>query len=248
MKGISFELSSNFGFFHWGKTKGDKRISNLFISRTEVLGILGCVIGLEGYTQGMFKQKFKQKSEQTFYEVLGGLNVSIIPKSVPSLFEDQLIHRHMKHINTKGSLMVTMTGLVKPKYQIILERGTVTEDVFNKLVLYLENGWSEYIPYFGKNQFPLEISNVERVQLEEETEKDTHVIHSLYLQKKVVKEPKVSQRKLIRDGYYYSEGLKNFVESGSPSITSEQTIWSSFEVGLETPVYQSEHGEKIVFL
>jgi len=251
MQAISFEIGGKFGFFHWGKTKGDRRVTNIFISRTEVLGILGAIVGLDGYSQRNFRVKNKSDIKETFYESLGGLNVSIIPKQVPSFFTDHLIHRSMKHINLKGSLMVEMEGLVEPSYKIVLSQGLVDNKTFEKVMMYLKRGWAEYIPYFGKNGFPVEISNVKEEQLLNLEENQEYVVDSLYKQSNVNKMPKVLKSKLINlenNDYHYSENLKDFCEEEPPKIINKQTIWSSFKVTLNSKVYETEEKEKIVFL
>jgi len=252
MDAISFELKSNFGFFHWGKTKGDRRITSLFISRTEVLGIVGAIIGLDGYTQENFRNKIKPKQPRrdTYYDILKGLEVSIVPINVPHFFDDQLIHREMKHINTKGSLMVEMKGLVEPHYKVYLRQGTVEDDVFEKICLYVKKGWSEFIPYFGKNQFPLEILSPQEEELVEQPSESEVLVKSLFRQEDVSKPQKVRKSKLVKtseDNYHLSDTLKNYDKENPARIVGEQMIWSSFDVSLSVPVYQTKTGEHIVF-
>lgn len=249
MEAFSIELSAKFGYFQWEKTKGDKRVSNLFISKTDVLGILGAVIGLDGYGQEMFRHTFDAPKQDTFYRALGGLGVAIIPKSTPTLFEDQLIHRQMEHVNKKGSLMVTMFGLLSPSYKVIVKRNTVDKEVFEKLVTYLQNGWSEFVPYCGKNQFPLEIGSFEEEVLSSADVSEPTVVHSLYKQSILTAEPLVTEFEIIEeDGFHYVESLKLFEEEGSSHIVNEPMIWSSFEAEVNDDVYLTNQNECITFL
>lgn len=248
MKAISFEISSNFGFFQWEKTKGDNRITNLFISKTEVLGIIGAIIGLDGYGQTAFKKKNGTSSENSFFELLNGLNVSIIPNARPELFEDHLIHRHMDHINKRGSLMVKMTGLIKPSYTIIINKGSVKEELFEKINEYLEKEWSEFIPYMGKNQYPLEVKNVKNIELESVKQTEKKKINSIYKQKDILEEPKVRGRKLVEEEcYHYTETLRSFADDNI-TFLNEQHVWSTFDVKLEKEIFKTDEDEYIVFL
>lgn len=246
---ISFELSSSFGFFHWGKTKGDRRMTNIFISRTEVLGIIGAIIGINGYAQETFKKKLKVENHKpSFYEVLGGLNVGIIPKGKPVFFEDHLIHRPMNEINSRGSLMVKMSGLVEPKFQVIISQGSVEQTVYEKIVLYLKNGWAEFIPYFGKNQFPVAISNVTEEELEV-VDGGEILIQSLYKERNTVEIPDLDSDDLkTGENFYYSDSLKDFSKTEIGKIVNEVTVWSSYEIELTESVYCTEDKLTISFL
>lgn len=248
---LSFELSSNFGFFHWSKTKGDRRMTNLFISRTEVLGILGAVIGLEGYVQQNVRKKLKKKTkneQKPFYELLNGLDIAIIPKKKPHFFEDHLIHRSMKHINSKGPLQVMMTGLINPTYKIVLSQGEVEDEIYEKIKFYLENEWCEFVPYFGKNQFPLEISNFQKEGVHVDMNEDNVVLDSLFNQKDVVDTSRIFKSKLSKQEFHFSESLKNFDADNLPNVVNEQVFWSSLGVTLNKDIYKTNDGERVVFL
>lgn len=247
MKAVRFEISSNFGFFQWEKTKGDNRITNIFISKTEILGILGAIVGLDGYGQTTFKEKKGILSENSFYKVLNGLNVSILPNTRPELFEDHLIHRHMDHINKKGSLMVKITGLIKPSYTIVVTQGSAEDVVFEKIQEYLEKGIAEFIPYMGKNQYPLEIKNVKSIDLESVEQTEKTKIHSIYKQKSIVEEPKIRERKLVEEDYHYTETLRSFA-GDQITFLNEKHVWSSFDVKLDEEVFKTDEEEYIVFL
>lgn len=247
MDALSFTVSSAFGFFQWGKTRGDNRITNLFLSRTEVLGILGAIIGIEGYGPSLFKQKKGVECDPLFYEVLGGLNIAIIPRRHPAFFEDHLIHRHMNEINKKGSLMVKMTGLVNPEYTVVVEKGTCEEEVFRTIQTYLEKGWAEYIPFLGKNQFPLEILEVKSTTLQPVQGKQT--IDSLCPASIIHDAPKARKGSImLGKSYHYIESLKNFKRPGSAEIVNEETVWSSYELTLDQDAYQTDDGKVVAFL
>ncbi|WHZ60080.1 CRISPR-associated protein Cas5 [Metabacillus hrfriensis] len=247
MNAIQMDISGQFGFFHWNKTKGDLRVTNLFISRTEVLGILGAVLGLDGYAQERFKQKHG-KDSVLFSHQLQGLHVSIVPReeNKPQFFDDQLIHRSMEHINKKGALMVKMKGLVSLHYTLFISKGQVDDQIFATLCDYLKKGWAEYIPYFGRNQFPLSFDFVKEVHLREAASNDL-VIHSLFKEHDV-EDCQIDDIDLTDGAYHYVDSLRNFSLSEQTLFTQETTLWSSFEMKPLTPVYVTEENQHIVFL
>lgn len=241
------KISSAFGFFQWEKTKGDNRITNLFLSKSEVLGILGAVIGLDGYSQVTFKENHK-KETNPFYSLLGGLKVSILPQKEPRFFEDHLIHRHMDSINKKGALMVKITGLVKPEYKIVIEKGTVSDEVYQKLKTYLENGWAEFVPYMGKNQYPIEITDVKVEHIEEAKNDDKIKVDSIYKENDVDVSPKVKNRAIVEENeFHYMETLRSF-KKDSAQFDNEQYVWSSFPVKLKSSLYSTSEKETITFI
>ncbi|MEB2630193.1 hypothetical protein SOP94_17190 [Peribacillus frigoritolerans] len=249
MDTYSFDISSEFGYFQWSKTKGDNRITNLFISKTDVLGILGAIIGLDGYAQEYFREKNKSEKKAVFYNSLKGLQISIVPKREPFLFEDHLIHRHLNHVNKKGSLMVKIFGLIKPSYKVFIQQGNVSRDVFGKLVKYLSKGWAEFIPYAGKNNFPIEISSFQKEHLQSLSEQEM-VVDSLFLEESLMKDVQVFEVQLkMQEGvFHYVESLKFFDEEvDTPQIVNRNMVWSSSEVSLYGDIYRNGSGETIVF-
>ncbi|PFH91396.1 hypothetical protein [Bacillus sp. AFS088145] len=248
MKGFSFELSGDFAFFQWEKTKGDNRFTNLFVSKTDILGILGATIGLSGYVVEGMRAKLGAEKQPTFYEELGGLKIALVPLVKPSFFEDHLIHRHMMTVNAKGALQAVITGLVRPRYRIHVEQGSVSDDVFAKLSMYIKNGWSEYIPYLGKNQFPATIEKYTAetlVKIEEEEK----IVSSLFLYELLQEEPDVDLIDLHEedDAHYYIESLKFYEPIGTASIKNKSMVWSSFPVRLTESIYQTTTGDVVVY-
>lgn len=246
MEIISLELSGNFGFFLWGDTKGDKRYTDNFISKTEVLGIFGAVMGLDGYSQINFLKEKDGREVRPFFDVLNGLNVAIIPLKRPTFFDDALVHRNMHHVNTNGTLMVSMKGLVSPSYRVLISKGEVEDAVFEELKERLLEDRVEFIPYFGKNQFPVEINNVEVSKVKKE-KKNEITIQSLFLEEKLTKEVQVSDRKLRKndDAYHFVETLKFFSDGGK--IQRKKVLWTSFDCEVNE-YYVTSKGENILFL
>lgn len=247
MNVYSFEMEAAFGLFQWDKTKGDNRITNFFPSKTEVLGILGSIIGLDGYSQEQFRALYKSEKRDTFYQVLKGLEVSVLPIHFPTVYEDQLIHQHMDNINKRGGLMVNIIGLVNPKFKIFIRQGKVDSEVFDKLVTYLRFGWSEFIPYCGKNNFPLEITNFKEETLVENQSEENR-INSLFLLDTLESDLEDLETDVEENEFLFLESSKLFDdESEWPQMVNKNMVWTSYEVELEEDIYTTTGGENIVF-
>lgn len=147
MKLVSFDLQSDFAFFRKPDTNGTINLSYNLIHRPAILGILGAIIGLDGY-----KEKGKLP---LYYETLKDLRVGIEPLSHE---KGNYIKTNIKYTNTvgyanKGSNFLTEElTLVDPAYRIylLLEGGN---EYHAKLAACLKEGTTTYIPYFGKNEF-----------------------------------------------------------------------------------------------
>jgi CRISPR-associated protein Cas5h len=147
MKLISFDLKADFAFFRKPDTNATINLSYNIIHRPAVLGILGAIVGLEGYKE---KGKLPQ-----YYDVLKSIKIGIEPLNHD---KGNYTKTNIKYSNTigyanKGSNFLTEElTLVNPEYRIYLLLDE-EESVQLQLSEYLKNGWTEYIPYLGKNEF-----------------------------------------------------------------------------------------------
>jgi len=147
MKLISFDLQSEFGFFRKPESNNTLNVSYNVIHRPAVLGILGAVIGLEGYRE---KGKFPE-----YYEKLNHLKIGIAPLAHE---QGNYLKTPIKYSNTVGyankgaNFLTEELTLIAPKYRIFLLLNPEIEEEKN-LLNNLERTESEYIPYLGKNEF-----------------------------------------------------------------------------------------------
>jgi len=147
MKLISFDLKADFAFFRKPDTNATINLSYNIIHRPAVLGILGAIIGLDGY-------KEKGKMPQ-YYQVLKDVKIGIEPLNHE---KGIYVKTNIKYSNTvgyanKGTTFLTEElTLVKPEYRIYLLLDE--KDSYQKqLAENIKDGCSEYIPYLGKNEF-----------------------------------------------------------------------------------------------
>lgn len=147
MKLISFDLKADFGFFRKPDTNATINLSYNIIHRPAVLGILGAIVGLEG-----FKEKGKMPQ---YYDVFKNVKIGIEPLNHD---KGNYTKTNIKYSNTvgyanKGSNFLTEElTLVNPEYRIYLLLDEV--EIYQKqLADNLKRGNSEFIPYLGKNEF-----------------------------------------------------------------------------------------------
>ncbi|MEH6659603.1 type I-B CRISPR-associated protein Cas5b [Leeuwenhoekiella marinoflava] len=147
MKLISIDLKADFGFFRKPDTNNTINLSYNLIHKPAILGILGAILGLEGY------QKKGQLPQ--YYQLLKDLKIGIRP-----LQDDKgnFLKTNIKYSNTvgyanKGSNFLTEElTLIEPAYQIFILLDE-TKELEQKLYVYLKEAKAEFIPYFGKNEF-----------------------------------------------------------------------------------------------
>lgn len=148
---ISFILKSDFGFFRKPDTNEGINLSYNVIHRPALLGILGAIVGLNGY------QEFGKLPE--YYDFFKDLKVGIEP------VEEQLQFQKvsLKYNNTTGyanfdnqekiptTLNVEENLMIAPTYKVYLEIDLEIEKQ-KELKDNILGQKSEYIPYFGKNE------------------------------------------------------------------------------------------------
>ena len=161
---FSLIIYSDFGFFK----KPDANISYLtyeYIPKPALLGLLGSIIGLKGYTKNTQIPEFYQKLEslKTGIQPLELANHSLPIVSSDFLpLREPFLKTFVKYNNYHGygsyepggNLIITEQILIRPAFRIYFRCGEVHKDIFEKLKGNLENQRSHYVPYMGKNDFP----------------------------------------------------------------------------------------------
>lgn len=153
MKLISFDLQSNFGFFRKPETNNTLNVSYNMIHKPAVLGILGAIIGLDGYRR---KGEFPE-----YYQKLKNVKLGIAPLAHE---RGNFMKTPVKYSNTVGyankgtNFLTEELTLIAPAYRIylLLDPGS---ELQMKLIENIRDGRSEFIPYFGKNEFSAWWSN-----------------------------------------------------------------------------------------
>ena len=162
---ISFEITSDFGFFKKPDVNTPIYFTYNIIPKPTLLGMLGAIVGFGGYSQTKNSSDFPE-----FYQKFKDLLVSVAPLAKKGVFQKQIIkyNNSVGYANRDGVLNIAEQTLIKPSYKIY-----IALDLSNKnhklLKRYLlanktENSYIpnyEYIPYMGKNEFKLDIKNIQ---------------------------------------------------------------------------------------
>jgi len=181
---ISFDIESDFGFFRKPESNNTLNVSYNIIHRPAVLGILGAVIGLEGY---------KEKGEfPEYYKRLNHLKIGITPLDHE---QGNYLKTPIKYSNTIGyanrgaTFLTEELTLVAPKYRIYLLLDFDNDD---EVLLYnnLKDKKSEFIPYFGKNEFTAWWNNFMDYEFSEVNSEDhlSGKLETLFIRNQIIKD------------------------------------------------------------
>jgi CRISPR-associated protein Cas5h len=162
---ISIDLKSDFGFFRKPDANNTINLSYNMLHKPALLGILGSIIGLGGYSQSFEKEneeplKKGQKRKPIFpeyYEKFKTLKIGIEPLNHENGNFQKTVIKYSNTIgyaNNGSTYLTEEATLIKPSYRIYLLLD-LTDESQTKLFNYLKEGKTEYIPYFGKNEFPI---------------------------------------------------------------------------------------------
>lgn len=208
MEAISFTLSGKTACFRKPDVNSYAYFTYNNIHKVALLGLLGAILGLGGYTQlfdkidrlkkKISKLKGKEKKElqkeldkevikyPEFYEQLKNLKVSIIPLSQNGYFSKkvQVFNNSVGYASKEkgGNLIVREQWLEDPKWQIfLLDDDSIKRELFEKLKDYLLNSKTEFIPYLGKNDHPAKIKKSKVIELNKINGDFSDKISSIFL-------------------------------------------------------------------
>jgi len=186
MKAVSFRLSGKTAFFKKPDVNQFAYFTYNNIHKPALLGLLGAIVGLGGYTQ-LYNQNrdieesnksIKKKGDKKplnsgypeFYERLKHLKVSITPLVPHGYFSKkiQVFNNSVGYASKEmgGNLIVREQWLENPAWQImILDDGS---EEYEKLKEYLLAKKSVFVPYLGKNDHIANIDEVKTIELQDE--------------------------------------------------------------------------------
>lgn len=156
---IAFDIEADFGMFKKPDVNNPAYFTFNIIPKPTLLGVLGAIIGLGGYSQMNENDDYPE-----FYKELKGLPIGLVPYGNKGVYQKRVI----KYNNTVGyankdggTLNIVEQTLINPKYKIYIGL-----DLSNKYHKRLNDYLTsipveyEYIPYMGKDEFKLNICNV----------------------------------------------------------------------------------------
>lgn len=219
---ISFDLKSEFGFLKKPDIN-DIYLTYNMLHKPALLGILGAVIGLRGYTQN--------GELPEYYKRLKHLDVGIKPLNDDKgmFIKSMLTYNNgigFASNESGGNLIITEQFLIKPAYRCYLMLNLNKED---EKVLYdnLRLLRAEFLPYLGKNDFSAwwsdfrEYDNVEFFHFQTDYKIDTI--------------------------FSKTEAVNGYIPRLMSMFSSQhESIWTYFErlpIGFDETLYQYNFGD-----
>lgn len=231
MKAISFEISGKTAIFKKPDVNSYAYFTYNNIHKPALLGILGAIIGLDGYTK-LYDENRKAKEEKSgyndgfpdYYEKLKDLKVSIIPmtdkepntgyfsKKIQTFnnsvgyangMVSGISEKALQERRDSSNLVIREQWLENPKWQIILLENETEE--YKRIKEYLLNKKAVYIPYLGKNDHFANIDKVQEIILD----KNLYLEEGLYIDSLFIKNGKI-------DGYEKEGELPFIFQEVSP--------------------------------
>lgn len=177
MKALKFNLKGKTAFFKKIDVNKHVYFTYSHIHKVVLLGMLGAVIGLDGYS----KQYETNEKHPEFYTRLKHLKISIVPRGEKEGYFDKktIIFNNATGLASKeegGILNVKEQWLINVNWDIYILDDNSEE--YLKIKDCLLNKKSKYIPYLGKNDHFADIVNVEEITLLKTEE--IKYIHSLF--------------------------------------------------------------------
>lgn len=193
MNAISFELSGKTAIFKKPDVNSFAYFTYNNIHKPALLGLLGGIIGLNGYTKLFDDNRgLKPKSDKfnsgfpEYYEKLKDLKVSITPLATNGYFTKkiQIFNNSVGYASFEqgGNLVVREQWLENPKWQIIILDNQSSE--YQKIKEFLLNKKAVYIPYLGKNDHFANVNNVQEIEMSERAllKDDKLYLNSLFIE------------------------------------------------------------------
>lgn len=172
MEVIHFELKGKTAFFKKPDVNVDTYFTYNNIHKIALLGLLGAIIGLEGYAlQKKSNKKITGEDYPEFYKKLHRLKIAMVPHTEKGYFNKkiQTFNNSVGYATKEegGNLIVREQWLENPAWGIfILDDHLIESEIFKKLKNNLLNKKCEYIPYLGKNDHFAQITSPEIIEVE----------------------------------------------------------------------------------
>lgn len=161
---IKFDLTANMAIIKKPESN-ETYYTYRFPHKIMLLGILGAIIGLNGYNYYALKKQLGEEVNELpeFYSKLEKLKVAIIPKISDNNFKYkiQTFNNSVGYASKEegNNLVVKEQWLENPYWEVYILQDDSEE--YSKIKDYLINQKCEYIPYIGKNDHFADIKNVE---------------------------------------------------------------------------------------
>jgi len=154
---ISVTLTAPFGFLKKTDINEDIFLTHNLLHKPAVLGILGAISGLGGFSQSYFTDP---KKLPEYYKELSDIPIGIKP--ITGYNSAVFKKSYLKYNNSTGSaseepggnLIVKEQFLVKPKFRVYLKLDESIQ-IHKTIIDRLNKSEAVFIPYLGKNEYHL---------------------------------------------------------------------------------------------
>ena len=199
---ISLDINSDFGFFK------KPEINQVYLTYTLppkplILGIFGAILGMKGLKE----QYYEKKNFPEYYEKLKDFKIGIVPNDKKTNFPfNKMVNKYNtnnSYFYSLGNTFVSEQLMIRPSYKIYVYVDKNDNENFKELINLLENNQTFFMPYMGKNDFPLEINDFEEHVSFEEINKekiDSISIDSIYIYNPNKKELYKAPRFIVFEG------------------------------------------------
>lgn len=242
IKLVSIDIYADFGCLKKPDTNSPVYLTFNILHKPALLGILGAIVGLEGFQESVtktkrkknkdvFSQEVKQQIVAPYYEALKSLKIGIQPLEIVNGSVNQNFNGNFQktlltynnsvgyaNVQNKipGNLMVTEQMLIAPAYRcfLLFEK---EDTVFLQLFENLKNNDAVYLPYLGKNEFSVWWTNWREYHSFKKFEADgrNFQIQSIFIKEVPVKEGKIRQS-------YKVAGIPSFMYFENLPISYEE--------------------------
>ena len=252
---IKFDLSANMAIIKKPESNETYFTYN-FPHKIMILGLLGAIIGLNGYNYYALKKYLGEKVNDLpeFYEKLKDLKISVIPKIKGNNFNKkiQTFNNSIGYASgEKGNnLVVQEQWLEKPYWQIYILNNNTVE--YEKIKDYLINKKCEYIPYIGKNDHFAKIDNVEILKLsivKNQTYIDSLFEESILLNKSNISNDIIAFEVEEKQYYNYKEILPTQLNEKVGYHNFKAFIYTNYDLKVKenTELYKLQDDRVIYF-
>lgn len=258
-KYISIDIFGDLGTFKKSDGNAIMFTSYNMIPYTVVLGILGAILGLEGYKK---KEDFPE-----FYNILKGLNIGIKPlsKNGNGIFQKGRVEytNTSGFANTKGDgekkygtvLIIKEQFLIHPSYRIYIELDKMNTN-HKRLYNLLKNGESTFNIYLGKNEFFATYDNFREYKVNAIEDKSNIRISSIFsadrLKPNFKKEYGFSLSSSEETNYILFERIPVGFDENTGNYILEKFCYTNMKLSLKRSeglfLFESSNIKEVVFL
>lgn len=236
MKAIKFTLSGNTAFFKIPDVNEYCFFTFGNIHKVAILGILGAVLGLEGYKQ----QAYKKTVYPDFYNKLKDLKIAICPDRINGSFlkKVQVFNNATGHGSKEqsGTLIVREQWIENPVWTILV---AIDSPISEKLAKHLLNRNFFYDLYLGKNDHFAEIDCAEIIELKSDATDTSKYIESLVPTESITFDKKEPYE--TTDNYLYQEELPVALDPEYNQYIMENMTQTSLKIHCSLPVYKNDN-------